>query len=123
MTTSDSHLQECIEHCLECHRVCYETALNHCLEAGGSHTEPAHFRLMLNCADICQTSARFMLSHSDLHHLTCGVCAEVCRRCADDCERVGDMDECVAACRQCAESCQSMAGRESSTLSPLLPVV
>jgi hypothetical protein len=100
---------ECIENCLDCHKTCLQMAMNHCLETGGKHVEPAHFRLMINCAEICQTSANFMLSGSDLHHLTCGVCAEVCGRCADDCARVGDMDECVRACRKCAESCAKMA--------------
>ncbi len=47
--------------------------------------------------------------NSDLYKLTCGVCAEICRRCAEDCERIGGMDECVQACRRCAESCQRMA--------------
>jgi hypothetical protein len=106
---SQDAMRECVDHCLACHRICLQMAMNHCLETGGQHVEPPHFRLMMNCAEICQTSANFMLSGSDLHHLTCGVCAEVCRRCAEDCARVGDMDECVRACRVCAESCEKMA--------------
>ncbi|MGV3530852.1 MAG: four-helix bundle copper-binding protein [Chthoniobacteraceae bacterium] len=106
---ADPKLEECIKECLNCHHICLEMAMNHCLKLGGKHTEPAHFRLMINCAEICQTSANFMLSGSELHHLTCGVCAEVCRRCADDCERIGDMQECVEACRSCADSCARMA--------------
>jgi hypothetical protein len=102
-------LETCIRHCQECHHVCLEMAMNHCLKKGGEHTQPDHFRLMINCAEICQTSANFMLSGSKLHQLTCGVCAEVCRQCADDCERLEDMQECVEACRRCAESCQKMA--------------
>jgi hypothetical protein len=109
MTHQNPEMEQCIENCQNCHHICYEMALNHCLEMGGKHTEPSHFRLMMNCAEICQTAAKFMLSGSDLHKLTCGVCAQVCERCADDCERVGDMDECVQACRKCAESCQRMA--------------
>lgn len=62
-------MEQCIQNCLNCHHVCYETALNHCLETGGKHTEPQHFRLMMNCAEICQTSANFMLSGSELHKL------------------------------------------------------
>ena len=105
----NSEMEECIRRCLNCHHVCYEAAMNQCLEAGGRHIEPAHFRLMMNCAEICQTCANFMLSGSDLHHLVCGVCVEVCRRCADDCEQIGDMEECVETCRNCAESCAEMA--------------
>ncbi|ANL25632.1 hypothetical protein AMJ96_PD00429 (plasmid) [Rhizobium sp. N113] len=33
-------MQECIENCLRCCGVCLRTAMNHCLEAGGKHTEP-----------------------------------------------------------------------------------
>jgi hypothetical protein len=104
-----SAMEECIKNCLDCHHICLETAMNHCLETGGKHTEPAHFRLMINCAEICQTSANFMLSGSELHHLTCGVCAQICEKCAENCERLGEMDECVETCRRCAESCRKMA--------------
>lgn len=109
MKHMNPEMEQCIQNCLTCHHVCYETALNHCLKMGGKHTEPEHFRLMLNCAEICQTSANFMLSGSELHKLTCGVCAQVCEACANDCEAIGDMDECVAACRKCVESCRKMA--------------
>ena len=60
-------MEECIQNCLDCHHVCLEMAMNHCLETGGKHVEPAHFRLMMNCAEICQTSANFMLSGSEHH--------------------------------------------------------
>lgn len=103
-------MQQCIEACEECHRICLQTAMNHCLESGGKHVEPEHFRLMLSCAEICQTSANFMASTSPLHQRLCEVCAEVCEACAKSCERIGDMDECVQACRRCAESCRRMAG-------------
>jgi len=102
-------MQACIQECLNCYQVCLREAMNHCLEMGGQHTEPTHFRLMINCADICLTSANFMLSNSELHQKTCGVCAEVCEACAASCEQVGDMQECVDACRRCAESCRRMA--------------
>ncbi|HEX9945692.1 MAG TPA: four-helix bundle copper-binding protein [Thermoanaerobaculia bacterium] len=105
-------MRRCIEHCEECHRICLET-VTHCLEKGGRHAEPSHLRLLLDCAQICHTSADFMLRGSDLHVLTCGVCAEVCERCADSCERLGDdqvMRRCAEVCRHCAESCLRMAG-------------
>ena len=105
----DAEMQQCIQECLNCHATCLREAMNHCLEAGGAHVEPNHFRLMINCAAICQTSADFMLSGSPHHKLTCGVCAQVCAACADSCEEVGGMDECAQTCRQCAESCQHMA--------------
>jgi hypothetical protein len=104
-------MQACIQECLDCHRICLETMV-HCLEQGGRHAEADHIRLLLDCAEICQTSANFMLRGSDLHPMTCEVCAEVCAECADSCESFdGDarMQNCAEACRSCAESCQTMA--------------
>jgi hypothetical protein len=83
--------------------------MNHCLETGGKHVEPAHFRLMMACAEICRTSAHFMLVNTPHHKHTCKECAEICAECARDCERIGGMDECVAMCRACAQSCRKMA--------------
>jgi hypothetical protein len=102
-------MQNCIQQCLHCYETCKREAMNHCLEVGGKHVEPTHFRLMMNCAEICRTSADFMLTNSSLHATVCGACAEVCDACASSCEQVGDMQECVQACRQCAESCRQMA--------------
>lgn len=106
-----SEMQNCIQECLNCHSVCLQT-ITHCLQMGGKHAEAAHIRLLLDCAEICQTSANFMLRGSDLHGRVCAVCAEVCQRCAQDCERFTDdeqMRHCAKACRTCAESCRQMA--------------
>ncbi len=65
---------------------------------------------MINCAEICQTSANFLLSGSAFHQKVCAVCAEICDACAKSCEQVGGMEDCVKACRECAESCRKMAG-------------
>lgn len=99
----------CIEACQRCHSSCLSMAANHCLEVGGEHVEPKHFRLMLACAEICQTSANFMLMGSEYHKRVCAVCAEICEACARSCEEIGDMQDCVDACRRCAESCRRMA--------------
>lgn len=109
MTQFGPEMQECIDSCLTCYRVCTSTAMNHCLEAGGEHSEPLHFKLMIACAEICQTSAHFMLIGSPHHKHLCRECAEICFECARDCERIGDMRDCVMACRNCAESCSRMA--------------
>jgi len=104
-----AEMQRCIDECLRCYQTCLSMASNHCLEAGGKHVEPAHFRTMLACAEICRTSAHFMLLSTELHKHTCRACAEVCEACARSCEEAGDMNECVEACRRCAESCRRMA--------------
>jgi hypothetical protein len=102
-------LQRCLDECLRCHGVCLSMATHHCLEIGGRHTEPGHFKLMLACAEICRSAAAMMLIGTDHHRRVCAACAEICLDCARGCEAVGDMDDCIAACRRCAESCREMA--------------
>ena len=107
----DPRAQECIDRCQSCQEICLET-INHCLHLGGKHAEADHIRLLMECAEICDTSARFMLLGSTRHARVCEVCAEICDACAKDCERFGDdetMQRCVEACRRCAESCREMA--------------
>ena len=101
----------CIQNCQDCHRACLQT-LTYCMNQGGPHAAPEHLRLLMDCAQICATSADFMLRASDLHAHTCAACAAVCRRCADDCAAMGDdlrMKALADTCRHCAESCESMA--------------
>lgn len=111
-TMTSAEMRECIENCTNCHAICLET-VTHCLQMGGKHAEAGHIRLLLDCAQICATSADFMLRSSDLHQFTCGVCAEACERCAAACEEIGGDDElmrrCAEMCRRCAESCRRMA--------------
>ena len=104
-------MQECIQNCTDCHRICVETAA-YCLQMGGKHADPAHIRTLLDCAEICQTSANFMLRGSEFHARTCAVCAEICEACAMACAAMGEdaqMQACAVACRRCAESCRQMA--------------
>ena len=53
-----------------------------------------------------------MLRGSDEHERVCAVTAAICRRCADDCDRLSDDDvmrACAEACRRCADSCERVA--------------
>ncbi|MES2980069.1 MAG: four-helix bundle copper-binding protein [Pseudomonadota bacterium] len=105
--------QRCIEACTHCSQTCLQMAMTHCLEEGGQHVEPEHFRLMMDCAEVCQTSARLQLSGSQFMEEFCALCAEICLSCADSCERVGNMQACVEACQACARSCEEMSGMAS----------
>jgi hypothetical protein len=104
-------LQQCIQNCRDGHRICMLT-LTHCFAKGGEHAEAGHIRMLLDCAEICQISANFMLRASERHPYTCAVCAQVCELCARDCEHFqGDqqMRMCGEACQRCADSCYYMA--------------
>src|SRR5690349_13271762 len=112
MKQMTSDMQACVQNCQDCHAICV-TTMQHCLQMGGEHAEPAHIRLMMDCAQLCHTCEDFMLRGSDFHGWICGVCADVCERCAEDCERIGPGDAmmlaCAQLCRNCAESCRNMA--------------
>lgn len=106
-------MQMCIQNCMSCHQICVLT-LSHCIEKGGSHSEAAHLKSLMDCAQICTVSADFMSRQSDIHASVCGACAEACLTCAQSCERFEDdavMKACADLCRQCAESCKKMAAQ------------
>ncbi len=108
---TSGNMQQCIDECLKCHAICLDT-VTYCLEQGGKHAKASHIRTLLACAEICQTSANFMLLGSELHTRTCAVCAEVCEQCAESCEQMGAdarMKACAEECRRCAEICRQMA--------------
>jgi hypothetical protein len=104
-------MDECIEQCLQCHVVCTMTA-QYCLVKGGDHAAIGTVGVLLDCAQICQVSADFMIRGSPFHTLTCAACAEVCRSCADACRAAGDDEElahCADMCEACADSCERMS--------------
>jgi hypothetical protein len=110
-TMTDHAMKACIDKSEKCHRVCVETA-RYCLDKGGRHAAPEQIGLLIDCAEICQTTANFMLRGSSVHKTICGACAEICDRCAESCESIGDdtrLQECAKACRDCAESCRNLA--------------
>lgn len=109
-TSTGTAMRACIDACQVCHDRCLEM-IPHCLSMGGEQANAKHIGMMLDCAQICQTSADFMLRQSPLHVQTCGICADICERCANDCARFSDdaMQACAQACQICAESCNKMA--------------
>ncbi len=98
-----------IEQALRCHTVCLASAMTECLERGGEHVRPQHFRLMMDCVAACHFAADLMAHKSQFHARACGLCAEICDTCAEDCARLEGMEPCVAACRSCADACRGMA--------------
>lgn len=71
-----AEMKSYIDNCLNCYQMCLSTAMGHCLETGGQHTEAKHFSLMMACAEICQTSAHFMLIGSELPTNAPVICAQ-----------------------------------------------
>ena len=106
-------MDECIQNCLDCHRVCL-TTVPHCLNRGGEHTSQTHITsLLLKCAQLCQASACLMLIKSSAYTDVCDTCAKACERCAKECRDLANGDtkmlNCAEVCRRCAKSCAGMA--------------
>jgi hypothetical protein len=106
-------MEQCIDNCTNCHRICLETAARHFAGESSPRLVEQQVRLLLDCSDICRLGADFMIRGSTMHQHTCRACAEICARCADECDRMGEdpyMAACAEICRRCAESCREMAG-------------
>jgi hypothetical protein len=102
-------VQDAIAALQQCHAVCLSMATIHCPEMGGAHAKPQHIRLMLDCSAVCAFTSDALARKSQFHSRFAEVCAEVCKTCAEDCEKLGDMSESAAACRRCAEVCTAIA--------------
>lgn len=69
-------------------------------------------KLDMDCAQMCTTTAAFV-ARGSLHaqHLL-KECAEICRQCAQECEKHAHMKHCrrcAEACRKCTETCSKIA--------------
>lgn len=106
------NMEQCIRDCLACYEEC-TSCLPHCLAQGGKHAEQKHLILMMECAQMCETSARFMQLKGQFAYEHCQLCAKICDACAESCSKVdlndSMMQKCAEVCRKCADSCRSMA--------------
>lgn len=110
-SSRSSLMEECIQNCMDCYRICLET-FTYGIQKGGRYVEPNHLQVLTDCIETCRTSAHMMIKGSELHPQMCGVCAEACRRCAESCEAMADdeqMKKCAEMCRKCEQSCRQMA--------------
>lgn len=112
MHMMSKEMQACIDACLSCYQMCFGMAMTHCLEKGGDHVKPKHFRAMVTCADMCRDSAQLMLMNAPQAQQMCKACAEACEACAKECDALPDMKDCAAECRRCAEQCRRMAAQK-----------
>jgi hypothetical protein len=109
--TINQQLLHCIQECTSCHAVCLHT-MTVMLFSEHLAQDNRLAQLLLDCADICQTSADFMLRGSSLHGLTCEACSRICEASAQACEQIANDENlraCAESCRSCAATCQEMA--------------
>ena len=73
-------------------------------------------RTNLDCADICNTTARVLSRHTgydaNLTRVQLQACVQACRSCGDECERHAGHHEhcrvCAEACRACEKACNEL---------------
>jgi hypothetical protein len=115
-------LQQAIQHCGECYQTCL-IMLSHCLSLGGHRANASHIKAMYDCAEICQLAVSYMARGSDMYGRLNLLCAEICTRCANQCEQMMGNDEqmrtCAATCRNCSDVCQKTAYVDSALGSSL----
>ncbi len=109
-------MERCAAACAECHSACLRAATSGNLGAGDFGLASEHFRLLMDCADLCATTGDFLLRGSAFHERVCGACAEVCAACAQSCSQFEGRDaqdvmrRCREACDLCAKRCRAAAG-------------
>jgi len=102
--------QSCIEACHQCVSAC-----NQCLAACLGEEDPKSMArciaLDIDCAEVCQLAAAAMSRDSELAQMFCGLCAEICEACGDECAQhpMAHCRDCAVACQRCAAECRRMA--------------
>ena len=102
--------KELIERLSECAVVC-----NYCADQCLNETEMLEkmvecIRLDRDCAEVCQTTANLLSRNSSNAEPLIAICEDLCRRCAEECEKheTRHCEECAKACRACEEACQQL---------------
>lgn len=110
-------MNRCIQLCHNCHALCVQL-IGYCLQLGGRHGAPEHIRLLMDCAQMCETNTEYMLRESTFHSRVCELCADMCVRCAESCEQIAGEDQrikqCIELCRRCANSCKKMSSKQAA---------
>jgi hypothetical protein len=90
-------------HCMmECMSICTACAKK-CIEEGHARTAA----LCAECADICALAIKSKSCQSEFQHQILDLCAQACRRCAEECSHMNahHCQECAEVCRRCADCC------------------
>lgn len=111
---ADDALIRCIEECYACAQACTACA-DACLAEPDIGKLVQCIRIDLDCAEICATTGALATRRTGdngaVVQRLLQVCAETCRRCAEECDRHAGHHEhcriCADACRRCREACQA----------------
>ena len=99
-----------IEACNACAVACSHCAAS-CLQEQDLKMMVRCIALDMDCAQICALAAAAMARGSEHAKAICGLCADICQSCGDECAKhqMKHCQECAKACQQCASECRKMA--------------
>lgn len=103
-----NNFEEIIHTLNECVIAC-ETCAAACLEEENVKKMSNCIKLDRDCADICSLGVQLLARNSGLSESYIGLCADICSKCAEECEK-HEHDHCricAEACRKCEETCKS----------------
>lgn len=108
-------LVACIEACQTCAQSCSACA-DACLSEDSVSDLIKCIRTNLDCADLCEVTARVLSRHTgydaNLTRTVLETCAAACKACGDECATHADHHEhcriCADACRNCERACREL---------------
>jgi len=102
--------------CYDCAQAC-TTCADACLNEQNVTELARCIRLDIDCADVCELTGRVLSRVSNTEHRPftslVQACADVCRACAEECEKHQHHEHCricAEACRGCESACKDLAG-------------
>ena len=107
MNHYSKHHQDIVRSLNECILAC-EMCGSACLKEEDINPMAKCIRLTRECADICRLGVRLLSNESELSEIYIGLCADICSKCAEECEK-HDHDHCkncAEACRKCHQICK-----------------
>lgn len=106
----NSHFESCIKACLDCAVAC-DHCFGACLSEQQVQMMARCIQLDRECSEVCRLAACLMASGSESASAFCKVCADICRKCGEECAKheAEHCQQCAKACMSCAEECSRMA--------------
>lgn len=103
---------DCAKACDDCGRMC-DACGAHCAKmvADGKKEHLKTLGTCQDCATACKAASCVVARQGPFSSLMCTACADACKMCGDECEKMKDdpmMKECADECRKCEKACRDM---------------
>jgi hypothetical protein len=105
--TTQTHNETLIRKLTECALECHK-CMAACLEEEDVSMMARCIELDLDCAEICTTTAAYVVRNSESMATLLAICGEICKACAEECQKhdAAHCQQCAAVCFECAELCE-----------------